>query len=94
MPVSADEARKTLFHLIERVNDDHVPVRISSTNGDAVLMSAADYDSWQETIHLLGSPSNARRLMEAVARDRAGAASVAENPEELQAPAADGEKRS
>ncbi|MFE5676447.1 type II toxin-antitoxin system Phd/YefM family antitoxin [Streptomyces erythrochromogenes] len=67
---------------------------MSSTNGDAVLMSAADYDSWQETIHLLGSPSNARRLMEAVARDRAGAASVAENPEELQAPAADGEKRS
>ncbi|MFE7100005.1 type II toxin-antitoxin system Phd/YefM family antitoxin [Streptomyces erythrochromogenes] len=70
MPVSADEARKDLFRLIERVNDDHVPVRISSTNGDAVLMSAADYDSWQETIHLLGAPANARRLMQAVARDR------------------------
>lgn len=37
---------------------------------DAVLMSADDYDSWQETLHLLRSPANARRLMEAVARDR------------------------
>ncbi|MFJ6782271.1 type II toxin-antitoxin system Phd/YefM family antitoxin [Streptomyces yangpuensis] len=89
MPVSAEEARRTLFHLIERVNDDHVPVRISSENGDAVLLSAADYDSWQETVHLLGSPANARRLMRAVARDRAGDASVAKTLEELQALAGD-----
>ena len=34
-------------------------------------MSAGDYDSWQETVYLLRSPENARRLMEAVARDRA-----------------------
>ncbi|WP_046774716.1 type II toxin-antitoxin system Phd/YefM family antitoxin [Streptomyces yangpuensis] len=89
MPISASEARKTLFPLIERVNDDHVPVRISSKNGDAVLMSAADYDSWQETVYLLRSPANARRLMEAVARDREGAASVAKTLEELQALAGD-----
>ncbi len=38
-----------------------------------VLMSADDYDSWQETVYLLRSPENARRLMEAVARDKAGA---------------------
>lgn len=34
-------------------------------------MSGADYDSWQETVYLLRSPENARRLMEAVARDKA-----------------------
>lgn len=34
-------------------------------------MSADDYDSWQETVYLLRSPENARRLMEAVARDKA-----------------------
>jgi antitoxin YefM len=51
-----------------QVNDDHASVRI--TPGDAVLMSAEDYDSWQETIYLLRSPANARRLMEAIARDR------------------------
>jgi len=46
-------------------------VRITSKAGDAVLMSADDYDSWQETVYLLRSPENARRLMEAVARDKA-----------------------
>ncbi|PRC47538.1 type II toxin-antitoxin system prevent-host-death family antitoxin, partial [Mycobacterium sp. ITM-2017-0098] len=56
----------------EQVNTDHEPVRITSRAGDAVLMSADDYDSWQETVYLLRSPENARRLMEAVARDKAG----------------------
>ncbi|WP_030201228.1 type II toxin-antitoxin system Phd/YefM family antitoxin [Streptomyces sp. NRRL S-87] len=83
MPISASEARKTLFPLIERVNNDHTPVRISSKAGDAVLMSADDYDSWQETVHLLRSPANARRLMEAVARDRASAGDVTKSMEEL-----------
>ncbi|MEU2395954.1 type II toxin-antitoxin system prevent-host-death family antitoxin [Streptomyces sp. NPDC007369] len=89
MPISASEARKTLFPLIERVNNDHTPVRISSKSGDAVLMSAEDYDSWQETVYLLRSPANARRLMEAVARDREGSAAVAKSMEELQALAGD-----
>jgi antitoxin YefM len=47
-------------------------------------MSAEDYESWQETVYLLRSPANARRLMEAVARDRAGAATVAKTMEELE----------
>ncbi|MEV4192892.1 type II toxin-antitoxin system Phd/YefM family antitoxin [Streptomyces toxytricini] len=85
MPISASEARKTLFPLIERVNNDHTPVRISAKSGDAVLMSADDYDAWQETVYLLRSPANARRLMEAVERDRAGTAAVAKSMEELQA---------
>ncbi|EFL15464.1 type II toxin-antitoxin system prevent-host-death family antitoxin [Streptomyces sp. C] len=85
MPISASEARKTLFPLIERVNNDHTPVRISSKNGDAVLMSAEDYDSWQETVYLLRSPANARRLMEAVARDREGTTGIAKSMEELNA---------
>lgn len=71
MSISASEARQRLFPLLEQVNADHEPVRITSKAGDAVLMSAQDYDSWQETVYLLRSPENARRLMEAVARDRA-----------------------
>ena len=62
--------RSRLFPLLQQVNEDHVPVRINSKAGDAVLMSAEDFDSWQETIYLLRSPANARRLMEAVARDK------------------------
>jgi antitoxin YefM len=83
--VSASEARSRLFPLIQQVNDDHVPVRISSKGGDAVLMSAEDFDSWQETIYLLRSPANARRLMEAVARDKSGQSAVVKTMEELKA---------
>jgi antitoxin YefM len=72
MSISASEARQRLFPLLEQVNTDHRPVRITSRAGNAVLMSADDYDSWQETVYLLRSPENARRLMEAVARDKAG----------------------
>jgi antitoxin YefM len=83
--ISASEARSHLFPLIQQVNDDHVPVRISSRAGDAVLMSAEDFDSWEETIYLLRSPANARRLMEAVARDKAGLTGVAKTMDELKA---------
>lgn len=58
-------------------------MRITSKAGDAVLMSADDDDSWQETIHLLRSPANAQRLMEAIARDRPGEAGVARTIDEL-----------
>jgi antitoxin YefM len=83
--ISASDARSRLFPLIQQVNDDHVPVRISSKAGDAVLMSAQDFDSWQETIYLLRSPANARRLMEAVARDKSDQAAVVKTMEELTA---------
>lgn len=83
MSISASEARKRLFPLIERVNTDHDPVRITSRAGDAVLMSADDYDSWQETVYLLRSPANAQRLMAAIARDRAGESGVARTIDEL-----------
>lgn len=85
MAISASEARSRLFPLIQQVNNDHVPVRISSKGGDAVLMSADDFDSWQETIYLLRSPANSRRLMEAVFRDKSGQATVVKTIEELDA---------
>lgn len=66
MSITASEARKTLFPLIEQVNDDRAPVEITSKRGNAVLMSADDYAAWQETAYLFRSPANARRLLEAM----------------------------
>jgi antitoxin YefM len=85
MTISASEARSRLFPLIQQVNDDHAPVRITSRGGDAILMSAEDYDSWQETIYLLRSPANARRLMEAIARDKESRSAITKTMEELEA---------
>jgi len=68
MAITASEARKSLFPLIEQVNDDHVPVEITSKRGDAVLMSKADYDALNETAYLLRVPANTRRLIESLAQ--------------------------
>ena len=72
MAITASEARKNLFPLIEQVNDDRRPVEITSRRGDAVLMSRADYDALTETALLLRVPANARRLLESLAQARAG----------------------
>ncbi len=72
MSITASEARKLLFPLIERVNDDRAPVEITSKRGNAVLMSADDYAAWQETAYLFRSPANARRLLDALEAVEAG----------------------
>lgn len=64
--VTASEARKNLFPLIEQVNNDRMAVQITSRRGDAVLLSRAEYDSLEETAHLLRVPANAKRLIESL----------------------------
>lgn len=71
--MTASHARKNLFPLIEQVNDDRIPVEITSRRGDAVLMSRADYDALEETAHLL-RPANARRLLESLHQAQSGTA--------------------
>jgi antitoxin YefM len=70
--ITASEARKNLFPLIEKVNEDHAPVHITSRKGNAVLLSEEDFASWQETIYLMRSPANARRLLDSIAEAEAG----------------------
>ena len=72
MPISASEARKTLFPLIEQVNDGRQAVEIVSRKGNAVLMAADEYAAWQETAYLFRSPAKARRLLDAYERARSG----------------------
>ncbi|WP_153505886.1 type II toxin-antitoxin system Phd/YefM family antitoxin [Cumulibacter manganitolerans] len=78
MSISASEARKTLFPLIERVNNDREAVEIVSRKGNAVLMPADEYAAWQETAYLFRSPANARRLLDAYERATAGKTQVHE----------------
>jgi antitoxin YefM len=88
--ISANEARQRFYPLIRQVNEDHEPVEVvSREHGDVVIMSAEDFRSWQETVYLLRSPANAQRLMEAVARDKAGEPSINKTMDELEAMAAE-----
>jgi antitoxin YefM len=65
MAITVTEARRSLFPLIKKVNEDHDAVEIVSKNGNAVLISADDYAALREGAYLLRSPENARRLLAA-----------------------------
>ncbi|MEO8219313.1 MAG: type II toxin-antitoxin system prevent-host-death family antitoxin [Specibacter sp.] len=72
MAITARNARRDLFGLIELVNLDHTEVEIMSKRGSAVLMSKDEYDSLVETSYLLRSPKNAQRLLSAMESVRGG----------------------
>lgn len=72
MSIAASEARRTLYPLIEQVNEDREAVEIVSRKGRAYLMPAEEYEAWKETAYLFRSPANARRLLDSYERARTG----------------------
>lgn len=70
--ITASEARKSLFGLIQQVNEDHSAVEVVSRHGNAVILSKDDYDAMTETAYLLRNSVGARRLVEAIERARRG----------------------
>jgi antitoxin YefM len=52
---------------MDKAVDDKIPVYITRKNGKRVAMIDADeYESLMETAYLLSSPTNARRLLQAI----------------------------
>jgi antitoxin YefM len=71
--VSYSEARENLKSMIDKVVADRAPLAITRQRGEgAVLISASEWASIEETLYLLSSPANAKRLMEGIARLDAG----------------------
>jgi antitoxin YefM len=67
------EARAGFKQALDEVCKDHEPTVITRQRGEHVVMiSLDDYNSMQETLHLLGSPKNAERLRESIADFKAG----------------------
>ncbi len=66
--ISASQARKSLFPLLEKINDDHTHVEITSKHGSAVRMSLDEFEALHETAYLLRAPANARWLIESLAQ--------------------------
>ena len=69
---TATDARKDLFRLIEKVNEDRTPVHITSRRGGAVLVAEEEWSAWQETSYLFGNPVMAQRLLESMERVERG----------------------
>ncbi len=66
-------ARENLASTINRVCEDNTPVVITRNRDQAVVMlSLAEYESLQETAHLLRSPANAKRLLDSIEAIKSG----------------------
>jgi antitoxin YefM len=61
------EFRSNLAKTLDMVNDDAETVIVSRTKGkNVVVMGLAEYNSLIETLHLMSSEANRRRLQEAI----------------------------
>ncbi|HMU63973.1 MAG TPA: type II toxin-antitoxin system prevent-host-death family antitoxin [Nitrosomonas sp.] len=75
--ISYTTARANLAKTMERVCNDHSPVIITrKREASVVMISLEDYQAMEETVYLLRSPANARRLLESIAELEAGKGTV------------------
>ena len=72
MVLSATELRRNLFRLMKKSVKGHVHIRITSKDGNAVLISEDDYESLMETLELLSTPGFRKSIEEAKADIKAG----------------------
>lgn len=60
------KTRENLASVIDDVVDNDETVIITKNDKSAVVISLSEYNSWKETEYLMGSPNNAKRLLQAV----------------------------
>ncbi len=71
--MSYSEARQNLAALLDRAVEDRETIIIRRRNGArGALLAADELAGYEETAHLLRSPANARRLLEALQESLAG----------------------
>lgn len=64
--VTATAARKDIYNLITRVNDDCKPIAITNSKGKgAVLVGEDDWAAIEETLYIMGVPGMAKTLIDA-----------------------------
>jgi prevent-host-death family protein len=67
--VTATEARKRLYALIDEVGESHQAVQITGKRGNAVLLSEDDWHAIQETLHLVSIPGMRESILEGMATE-------------------------
>jgi antitoxin YefM len=73
--INFSDARRHFKEVLDRVIDDaDITIITRRDADDVVVMSLDSYNSWQETMYLMASPENARRLNASIAQARAGRA--------------------
>ena len=62
--ITATEARKKLYTLVDDVAESHDPVQIVGKRNSAVLVSEEDWRAIQETLHLSSIPEMRESIRE------------------------------
>lgn len=62
--ITATNARKKLYRLVDEVSESHEPVHISGKRHSAVLISEEDWSAVQETLHLTSMPGMRKSIIE------------------------------
>ena len=66
--VTLKEAKRNLERLIQRIIADAEPTIVITESGEQVVfLPLAEYNSWKETLYLLGNPANAEHLRRSIA---------------------------
>lgn len=67
--ITYSDARANLKDVMDRVVEDRSQVVVTRQRGEAVVMlSLSDWNAVEETLHLVSTPANARRLRESIAQ--------------------------
>ena len=81
--ITLDDAKHNLPRLVEQVLADAEPRIVVTDSGDQVVVMPLDeFESWKETIYLLGNPANAAHLRRGIAEADSGQAQNRELREE------------
>jgi len=62
--LSATEARKNLYRLIDETSSTHEPITITGKRGNAVLLCESDWRAIQETLFLVNIPGMRESIIE------------------------------
>lgn len=65
--ITATDARRQLYKLLDDVADSHEPIQITGKRGSAVLMAEEDWRAVQETLYLLSVPGMRESIREGMA---------------------------
>ena len=74
--VSYTDLRQNLARYINEAVESRAPILVTRQGGkgNVVILSEAEFEGWQETVHLLRSPANAKRLLQSIRSADTGAA--------------------
>ena len=67
--INVTKARANLYKLINEASESHEPIQITGKKSNAILVSEEDWNSVQETLHLLSIPGMRESIIEGLGAD-------------------------